>query len=184
MYPDLTKPINCAPPKYRLHPVEPEVPFRVSDFQVKPISVPHPVPCVGYVVQSDAGGCMAYTGDLGDGLGPFLDESLGIQVIFVDVTFPNRLTELARLTGHLTPCLLGEQLLSGSPRQLSSLRIVAVHISAKHREEVVRELAILAEDLGVDLTPGYEGMFIEVAGPPMGAPGQLCKLAVASPLAL
>ena len=48
---------------------------------------------------------------------------------------------------------------------------MAVQISVKDREEVVRELAILAEDLGVDLTPGNEGMFIEVAGPRMGAPG-------------
>ena len=107
VYPDLTKPIHCAPSKYGLYPVEPEVPFRVCDFQVKPIWVPHAVPCMGYVVQSDAGGCIAYTGDLGGGLGRFLDESLGLQVIFVDVTFPNRLTELARLTGHLTPGLLG-----------------------------------------------------------------------------
>ena len=45
-------------------------------------------------------------------------------------------------------------MLSGSSRQLSSLGIVAVQISVKDREEVVRELAILAEELGVDLTPG------------------------------
>jgi len=163
VYPDLTKPMNGAPPKYGLHPIEPEVPFRVSDFQVKPISVPHPVPCVGYMVQSDDGGRMAYTGDLGGGLSPFLDESFGLQVIFVDVTLPNRLIELARLTGHLTPCLLREQLLSVSPLQLSSLRLVAVHISANRRDEVVDELAVLAEELGVDLTPGYEGMLVQVS---------------------
>jgi cAMP phosphodiesterase len=37
-------------------------------------------------------------------------EQKGLKGIFVETSFPNRLGELARLTGHLTPSMLEEEL--------------------------------------------------------------------------
>ncbi|MFQ6028095.1 MAG: MBL fold metallo-hydrolase [Dehalococcoidia bacterium] len=162
IYPDLTEPLNSAHPKFRFHPVQPQVPLRVLGYQVKPIPVPHPAPCIGFIVKSEAGACIAYTGDTGGNLLSFFQDSLDPQVLFVDVSFPNRLTELAQLTGHLTPSLLREQLLDALGVDLTLPRMVAVHLSPEHQEELVGELAVLAEELGIDLTPGHEGMLVEV----------------------
>ena len=41
-------------------------------------------------------------------------------------------------------------------------RVVAVHLSPEHHEELVGELAVLAAELGVDLTPGHQGMVVAV----------------------
>jgi len=162
VYPDMTQPLNSGPAKFRFNPVEAMVPFRVLGYQVKPIPVPHVVPTVGFIVKSDSGSCIGYTGDAGGELLPFFQDSLGVQVLFVDVTFPNRSVELAKLTGHLTPWLLRAQLQTVLRANLPLPRIVPVHISPSHRDQVAAELSDLAAELGVDLTPAHDGMTVLV----------------------
>ncbi len=81
-------------------------------YQVMPILLDHPVPCTGFVVKSPSGGTLAYTGDTGSGLRPFLMDCSGLGLMFVDVSFPNRKEELADLKGHLTPKKLHKELAS------------------------------------------------------------------------
>ena len=162
IYPDFTKKLTDAPPKYRFHPVQPWAQFKVLDYEVKPIPQPHPVPCVGYIVRSSSGGCMAHTGDTGGNLLPFFQDQLAPQVLFIDVTFPNRLESLAKLTGHLTSGLLRDQLLGVMSAKLSLPRMVAVHIGVPYLEEVVQEVTSLANELGVDLSPGDEDMVVKL----------------------
>ena len=162
VYPDFTKELNGAPPKYRFQPVEPWKRFKVLDYEVKPIPVPHPVPSIGYIVRSNSGNCMAYTGDTGGNLLPFFQDQFSPRVLFVDVTFPNRLESLAKLTGHLTPSLLRYEVLEALKMNISLPKIVAVHISLGDRDEVVQELSSVTTELGVDLTPGYEDMVVSL----------------------
>ena len=143
--------------------MEPEVRFKVLNYEVKAIPQPHPVASVGFVIKSDSGGCWAYTGDTGGNLLPFFQDSeLVPQVLFVDVTFPNRSEFLAKLTGHLTPNLLRDQVAEAKKAKLSLPRMVAVHINVPNREEVIGEVRSLANELGLDLSPGTEGMVIEL----------------------
>lgn len=55
VYPDFTKKLTDAPPKYRFQPIEAGVAFKVLDYEAKPIPVPHPVPAVGFIVRSNNG---------------------------------------------------------------------------------------------------------------------------------
>jgi len=162
IYPDLTQPLTLATPKYRFIPVQPEVEFRVLNYQVKPIPVPHAAPTLGYIVKSDAGGCVAYTGDTSGNLLSFLRDELVPQVLFVEVTFPDSLAERARRTGHLTPRMLREQLLAALAANLRLPKMVAVHMRPKNRGELVEAIVALADELGVDLTPGCEEMRLVV----------------------
>lgn len=162
VYPDLTQQLNSSPPKFRFHGVEAEVPFSVLNYRVKPIPVPHPVPCVGFIVKSDDGACVGFTGDTGGELLPFFRDSLGPQVLFVDVTFSSGAADLALLTGHLTPWLLREQLIAALNEGLRLPRVVAVHMNPGHREQLAGELSDLAAELGVDLAPAQDGMMVVV----------------------
>ena len=78
----------------------------------------------------------------------------------MDVTFKNSAADLARLTGHLTPWLLREQLIGALNAGLSLPRVVAVHLNPAHREQVLSELDDLVAELGVDLVPAHEGMVV------------------------
>lgn len=163
VYPDLTEPLSPSEePKYKFQAFKPDKEFSALNYLVKPISVPHTVPAVGYILQSKEGGCMAYTGDAGGGLLPFFRDPLSPQVVFVDATFPDRLKDLASLTGHLTPGLLREQLMQAQEEGLALPRLVAVHFHPDYRTEVTDELGLVAQELGVDLTFGDDGMVISV----------------------
>ncbi len=163
LYPDLTEPLDpSAAPKYKFQAFKPDNEFPALNYLVKPISVPHPVPAVGYILQSKEGGCMAFTGDAGGGLLPFFRDPLSPQVVFVDATFPDRFEDLARLTGHLTPGLVREQLTQAQEEGLALPRLVAVHFHPNYRTGVTDELGLVAQELGVELTFGDDGMVVSV----------------------
>lgn len=162
MYPDLTGSLNGQPPKYRFNGVATNEPFQVLGYRVKPIPMDHPVPCVGYIVKSDTGACAAFSGDTQGELRGVFQDSLSPEVLFVDVTFPNRMYPRAQLTGHQTSWMLREQLVMALAAGLEPPRIIAVHLAPAHREEVVGELADLAAELDVDLVPAYEGMVVDL----------------------
>ena len=158
IYPDFTQGINGAPPKFQFRPVQPMLAFPVLDYQVEPVPVLHPVPCVGYIVRSASGASVAYTGDTAGWLEGFLLSTLHPSVLFVDVTFPNCLHDLAKTTGHLTPSCLREELLSVMAKGGTPPSIVAVHISHQHQDELARELDDVSRDLGVQIDLGFEDM--------------------------
>lgn len=162
IYPDFTQSINGAPPKFQFRPVLPKLALSVLDYKVEPIPVPHPVPCVGYIVRSSSGASIAYTGDTEGGLKGFLVSTFQPSVLFVDVTFPDRLHNLAKMTGHLTPSCLREELLPVIADGFTPPRIVAVHISPQYQDELARELDNLSREIGVEVAIGFEGMRISV----------------------
>ena len=162
VYPDFTKKLTDAPPKYVFHPVEPWVSIKVLDYEVKPIPQPHPVPSLGYIVKSSSGACIAHTGDTGGNLMSFFQDPLAPQVMFIDVTFPSAQEALAKLTGHLTPKLLGEQLQAALDAKLKLPRMIAVHIGVPLRGDVYKELESVASEFAVDLTAGIEETVLDL----------------------
>ena len=165
IYPDLTKPLSGRPPKFRLCALEPAQVTEVLGYQVKPVTMPHPVPCIGYSIESPGGFCMAYTGDTRGNLLPFFEDSIRPDIMFMDVSFPNRTAELAELTGHLSPQGLRQELLLVQARGLKLPRLVAVHLNPADREELISELGPVAAELGVDLSAGQDGMRISAQEP-------------------
>ena len=162
VYPDFTRKITDAPPKYRFQVIKPNEVFNVQGYEIRAVPQPHPVPSVGFIVKSSAGVCLAFTGDTGGELLPFFEDKGAPEVLFVDVTYPSRFESLARLTGHLTPALLREQIEEARKAGLKLPSIVAIHIHVPHMDEVVREVAALAKEMKIDLVPGNEDMVVSV----------------------
>lgn len=160
VYPDLTKELNDTPPRFRSHSVGPDVAFETLGYTVKPVAASHPVPAVGYIVKSPSGRCVAYTGDSDGDLLPILQDEFAPEVVFVDVTYPNRLQRRAEVSGHLTPSLLERQLGVALRAGVRLPKIVPVHLSLQERDEIHEEISAVAKALGVDLTPGYEDMIL------------------------
>ena len=159
LYPDLTQGLNDAPPAFRFHEIQGNGTLSLSGYEIKAVPVPHPVPTVGYIVRSGTD-CVAYTGDTGGGLLPFMQDELTPTVLFVDVTFPNRLEARAKASQHLTPAMLREQIVEAQAAGVTLPKLVPVHMSLEHQSEIHTELAALQSELGIDLEPGTEGMVV------------------------
>ena len=165
VYPDLTQGLNGGAAKFALRPIEPFATLTVLGYRVKPVSMSHgEAPAVGYIVRSPSGGCVAYTGDTNGDLLPLLQDPLAPGVLFVDVTFPDRLTWRAEASAHLTPSSLRDRLLAARDVGVRLPRVVPVHLDLETEGEVAHDLAVVGAELGIDLTPGREDMTL-VEGP-------------------
>ena len=162
IWPDLTRPLAGPPPRFKFHELEAGKVVDVLAYQVTPIAVDHPVPCTGFVIKSPTGSTMAYTGDTGGVLEPFITGFPNLDVMFVDVSFPNRKKDLAALTGHLTPKKLQEELASIQPANGKWPQLLAVHMNPADRDELAGEIRIVGQELGIDVSAGIEGMTISI----------------------
>ena len=162
LYPDFTRSLTSNGPKFRFQPVTSGETLEIEGYTVRPVLVPHEAPTIGYIVRGPQGGTFAYSGDIGGRMLPFLQDPMAPDPLFIEVTFPNRLEESARLTGHLTPNLLKAELVEAIGEGLTVPRIVIVHRDPRHEDDIVQELGRVTSELGVELTAAQEGMTLEV----------------------
>lgn len=159
IYPDLTRGLNEGPPSFQFRPLTEGEPLRVLGYDVAPVRADHPVPTVGYIVSAN-GMRVGFSGDTGGKLMSFFTHESAPHVLFVDVTFPDRMAERARRSKHLTPSTLKRELAGALAAGVTLPRIIPVHRSLAAESEVLEELAALGSELGVDLEPGYENMVV------------------------
>ena len=161
MYPDFTHGLNEQAPKFRFDAIAPKSWFGASRYQVSAIEVPHTAPAVGYKVKaSDV--CAAFTGDLGSGLAGFFERGGAPDVLFVECTFPDRLEDLARLTGHLTPSLLRLEVEELREAGFDLPQIVLVHMSFTDHQEIAKQAKAMGKKLGAEVRPAFAGMVIDL----------------------
>ena len=162
LYPDLTTSLTQDGPKFALQAVTPGQAMSVSGYTVKPIAVPHAAPTVGYIVHQAEGSSFAYCGDTGGGLLPFFHDSFKPDLLFIEITFASRMEDRARLTGHLTPSLLLDELTDAAKRKLPIPKIRIVHRHPDHEAEITEELAGIISKLDMDISFANEDMAVEV----------------------
>jgi ribonuclease BN (tRNA processing enzyme) len=106
---------------------------------IKPILMTHTVYTVGYVVKEGARGFM-FTADTGptERFWEVAKEEKGIEFIIADVSFPNRLENLARISGHMTTAILEERLTAYG---LSDMPVYITHIKPLFMKEIEEEVA-------------------------------------------
>jgi ribonuclease BN (tRNA processing enzyme) len=139
-----------------LEPLKPEKPIRVAGLTVTPVAVDHVVPTLGYLV--DDGECSVVFGaDSGPTarLWELARASGRCRAVFLETSFPDALAGLAETTGHLTPGLVREEV----AKMPEGTAVITVHLAARHRDRIEREL--MALDLpGLTVgRPGHEYRF-------------------------
>ncbi|MDP6043413.1 MAG: lactamase, partial [Dehalococcoidales bacterium] len=131
-------------------------PVSIAGYVVLPVPVNHSVPTVGYQITSPDGKILFYTGDTGPGLAECWPQ-VSPQLLIIEVTAPDRYEEFGRKMRHLTPSLLREELISFRKVKGHLPPIVTVHMNPRQEEEIVIEIARLAEELKASITLAYEG---------------------------
>jgi len=152
-----------ANPTLQFTVVEALAPFRIGDYEVVAVPVNHSVPAVGYQVTAPDGKRLFYTGDTGAGLGECW-QHVTPDLLVIECTGSDRLTENAQRAKHLSPKLLREELLAFRKLHSYLPRVITTHMLPGPQEEAERrrELERLAAELGTPIIPAHEGMEVEV----------------------
>lgn len=142
IWPDFTT-LGKRGPVLRLETLKPEEEIRINSLRILPVLVNHSVPASGFVIKEIKGkrgvSTLIYTGDTGptDRLWNYSQEA---DILIAEVSFPNRLSKLARETGHLTP-----RLLKGELKKLQRLpkRILITHPKPQYLGIIQKDLKAL-----------------------------------------
>lgn len=140
IWPDFTRLPHVDQPVLRL------VPFAIGDVlelggkRIEVLSARHTVPAVGFAVDGGASGWWVFTGDTGPN--PALWERLrGLKVshLVIETAFGDDEHELARISQHLCPAMLGREL-EGLP---GTVDVHITHIKPGESESVMQQIEAL-----------------------------------------
>lgn len=132
---------NGSGPTVEFRELHPRQKLSIAGIDVTPIPVNHLVPTFGLLVQNDTA-AVVFTSDTytTDEIWKAAREIEHLKAVFVDVSFPNEMGELAEVSKHLTPELLAHDL-----KKLNrEVEVYAVHIKPTNRDEVIKQIAALA----------------------------------------
>jgi cAMP phosphodiesterase len=110
---------------------------KVGRYTVHAFDVPHTVPAISYlfddgrvsvVINADTGGGGVFK-NLPKGISP-------LRAVFLEASFPNRMRDFAKMTGHLTPELLGVECEDLPP----DCEVVVTHLKPGFEVEMAREI--------------------------------------------
>jgi cAMP phosphodiesterase len=116
--------------------------MKIGHLNITPIPVNHTVPCVGLLVD-DGQSSVVFTSDTytTDEIWEFAAKADNLKAVFVDVSYPNELEELAEASRHFTPRSLAADL-----KKLDrKVDVYAVHIKPSNRLAVIRQLSELGD---------------------------------------
>lgn len=139
IWPDFTVIPSKSDAVIKLKDIPLEKPSLLDGITVKPILMTHTVYTVGYVIREKNGEGFMFTADTGP-TKRFWEVARGeknIRFIIADVSFPDRLSNLALMSGHMTPSILMEMI---DRYGLGDSVFYVTHIKPIFAREIVREL--------------------------------------------
>lgn len=138
IWPDYTKIPTQESPAMVFESIEAGRAFHIDGYKVTAYKVKHTVPAVGYLIEDGQGKRLLYLGDAGPSNSIWESVNGGtINGLIIEVSFPDKLKELAIKTGHLTPTLLQSELKKIEKRPE---KIFITHCKPQFKHTVVKEL--------------------------------------------
>jgi len=140
LWPNFTSIPSGAKPVLGFRTLAEEAEARVGELWVTPVPVDHTVPTAGFIVHDGETGFL-YSGDTGptERLWRVAKEMRGLKALIVETAFPNRLRDLARVSGHLTP----EKLEREIDKMPADIPIWIFHIKPQLFQETAEQLATI-----------------------------------------
>ena len=141
LYPRFSDLKNDYGPVMEYVPIPIGKPFTVAHLTVVAVPVNHIVPTVGLVI-SDAQSSVAFSSDTAETeeFWKIVNQMKGLDALLIEASFPNRMAKLAEVSRHFTPASLGQEL-----KKLThdGMDIMAVHLKATYRDEIIAQLNAL-----------------------------------------
>ena len=158
IYPKFTTkiPFFIEKPSLKYVSIEPFIKINVDGYKITPLPVNHTITTMGFEIISKDDKSFFYTGDTGPGLSA-LWEYISPQVIFMDLTFPNKLEYRAINSGHLCPKMLKNELQIFYSVKKYYPKIYLIHLSPKLEKEIREEVKKVSEELDIPINLLREG---------------------------
>jgi ribonuclease BN (tRNA processing enzyme) len=139
LWPDFTRLPDKKHPVLALRIFDPDQPFRIGRYTLRPVPVRHPVESVGLIL-SDGDSAIAISGDTGptDRFWELVNGTANVRALLVETSFPTRLQSLADVSGHLTPRTLKGEL---AKLERNGYPILLYHLKPAYSRELRREVA-------------------------------------------
>jgi ribonuclease BN (tRNA processing enzyme) len=157
IYPKFTEytPI-CEKQSLQLVPLEPFIPVDIEGYQVLALPVNHPGSSVGFEITSKNDKKIFYSGDTNVGLSDIW-EHISPQLIIMEVTFPNKLENVAKNSSHLCPKTLKKELKEFHRIKGYYPRIILIHLTPNYKKEIKREIKEVAKELQLSIDIPSDG---------------------------
>ncbi len=136
----LDKMENSKTPLIEYHPIKSGESFFAEGVQITPIPVSHTVLTHGLLVEDETS-ALLFTSDTGatNRIWDAAESCRKLRAVFIDVSFPARMTELARVSGHHSTTTLVEEAAKIRP----DVDVFAIHLKPAYRTEVETEVSAL-----------------------------------------
>lgn len=136
LWPDFTRLPTVEEPVLDFRTLEEREAIELGGITIIPVAVHHSVPGTGFILHDGSSG-FVFSGDTGptSELWKVAHEMRGIRAVIVETAFPNRLEDLARLSGHFTPALLEREM-----DKMPDVPAWIYHIKPAYYEETAEEL--------------------------------------------
>ena len=141
VYPKFSELHNESAPVMEYVPFDPGREISVRHLKVTPVEVNHKVPSCGFFI-SDGSVTIATTGDTAptEVFWESVNNLPNIAAVLVECAFPDRLSELASISYHLTPATLETELAKFGR---DDAEVYVVNLKPSYREEIVGQLSQL-----------------------------------------
>ncbi len=156
IWPDFTKINlrNSQTPSLEYIPITCNKEYKLNEsLSLTPIRANHTVPTCGYIIKND-GNSILFSADTfkNPNLWNIVNKDANIKTVIIDVSFPNKCSDLATKSKHLTPHFLQEDLMHLFREDVN---IYINHIKPYYKKKVIEELG----DIGIiksDILTGGE----------------------------
>jgi ribonuclease BN (tRNA processing enzyme) len=146
IWPDFSKIPTPENPTVEFIPIPLGGSVHVENLRVQAIPVNHPVPALGFIIQDETSS-VVISGDTGptDELWSLArkvtkDSKRPLEAIITEVSFPNRMQDVADLAGHFTPAKFEFEVRKKFPKDVP---IYLYHLKPPHWDEVMSEVKSL-----------------------------------------
>lgn len=118
--------------------IKPGKHIMINSYKIAAYKVNHSVPAAGYIIEDKKGRRLLYTGDTGP-TGAIWKEAgkKKIHCAIIEVSFPDKMTEMSVATGHLTAGLLKKEI---GKIKIMPDRIMITHPKPQHLKAIASEI--------------------------------------------
>ncbi|MEN6330910.1 MAG: MBL fold metallo-hydrolase, partial [Smithella sp.] len=143
VWPDFSRIPNSKTPVIKFQIIKPGRKQQIGDLLVKAVGLHHSVETVGYIIEAE-GKAVIFMGDTGptEEVWQTAGKIEGLKAVFIETSLPNRMSDVADKTGHLTPRYLAAEL-----KKLAQAKpiIYLYHIKPIYRKIIRKEVAAIKD---------------------------------------